>query len=109
MNINNSGKIIKNDLNKLQKEEKRYKLVINLYKNKLVELGAMQKLKNKCVTKKEKLEKKKNKAIIQEETSKKESNKKENKKKEVKKQEEVKQEIQKQEAPKRRGRPRKNG
>jgi len=41
---------IKNDLKKIQKEEKRYKLVINAYKEKLVELGAMKKMKNNCKT-----------------------------------------------------------
>ena len=49
---------IKNDLSKIEKEANRYKLVITAYKNKLVELGAMKKLKNKTTTKEGKLEKK---------------------------------------------------
>lgn len=43
---------LKNDLRKISKEPKRYKLVINSYKNKLVELGAMRELKNTCKTSK---------------------------------------------------------
>lgn len=39
---------LKNDLSKISKEPKRYKLVINAYKKKLVELGAMKELKNSC-------------------------------------------------------------
>ena len=42
---------LRNDLSKISKEPKRYKLVINSYKNKLVELGAMRELKNTCRTK----------------------------------------------------------
>lgn len=37
---------IKKDLKQILKEEKRYKLVINIYKKKLVELGAMQTIKS---------------------------------------------------------------
>ena len=72
-------------------------MVINFYKHKLVELGVMKELKNRCITKKGKLEKKKTKTTIKKE-------KKETVKKEKSKKEEVKQE-----APKKRGRPRKNG
>lgn len=49
---------LKNDLEEIGKEENRYKLVINAYKKKLVELGAMKELKDTSVTKKGKLEKK---------------------------------------------------
>lgn len=42
---------LQNDLNKISKEPIRYKLVINSYKKKLVELGAMSELKNTCKTK----------------------------------------------------------
>lgn len=51
--------LIKNDLKSIRKEEKRYKLVINAYKKKLVELGAMKELKDKCKTKNGKYIKKK--------------------------------------------------
>lgn len=51
--------LIKNDLKKISIDVKRYKLVINAYKNKLVELGAMRQLKNKCGTKEVKYTKKK--------------------------------------------------
>ena len=51
--------LIKNDLRKISIDVKRYKLVINAYKNKLVELGAMRQLKNKCETKEVKYTKKK--------------------------------------------------
>ena len=37
---------LKKDLKSISKEEKRYKLVINAYKKKLVELGAMKSIKN---------------------------------------------------------------
>lgn len=50
---------LKNDLNKISEEPNRYKLVINVYKNKLVELGAMRRLKNICKTINSKLSKKK--------------------------------------------------
>lgn len=50
---------IKNDLNKISSESTRYKLVITAYKNKLVELGALKELQNKCITKEGKLVKKK--------------------------------------------------
>lgn len=51
--------LIKNDLKSIRKEEKRYKLVINAYKKKLVELGDMKELKDKCKTKNGKYIKKK--------------------------------------------------
>lgn len=83
---------IKHDLSKIEADETRYKLVIKAYKDKLVELGAMKKVKDKSTTKEGKLEKKKAKTKV---------------KKEAKKTEEkVKQE---ESAPKKRGRPRKNG
>ena len=41
---------IKNDLKALRKNEKRYKAIIEFYKQKLVELGAMKNLKNACRT-----------------------------------------------------------
>ena len=85
---------IKNDLNKIRTEPERYKLVITAYKNRLVELGAMKKVKDKIETKQGKLENKKPKT-------------KETKtKKEVKKTEDkVKEDV----SDKKRGRPRKNG
>ena len=92
---------IKHDLNKLSAEPERYKLVIDLYKGKLVELGAIKNIKSKKVTKEEKTENKKTKtkqAIV-----KKETNKKQEKSKIKRKEAEV---IT---APKKRGRPRKNG
>ena len=52
---------IKNDLKKIIEEPNRYKLVINAYKKKLVELGAMKQVKDKSVTKEGKLQKKKEK------------------------------------------------
>jgi len=83
---------IKNDLSKIQKEEKRYKLVINEYKKKLVELGAMKQVKNKCETKKCKATKKK--AVDTEK---------------VKEESKIeKEEMPKKSAPAKRGRPRKN-
>jgi len=85
---------IKNDLNKISEEPERYKLVINAYKEKLVELGAMKKVKDKSTTKEGKLENKKSK-------TKETKVKKEAKKIEEKPKEEV--------VTKKRGRPRKNG
>jgi len=85
---------IKNDLNKISEEPERYKLVINAYKEKLVELGAMKKVKDKSTTKEGKLENKKSK-------KKETKEKKEAKKIEEKPKEEV--------VTKKRGRPRKNG
>ena len=92
---------IKNDLNKISVEPNRYKLVINAYKKKLVELGAMKEVKDKSSTKEGKLQKKTTKA--------KTKSKEEKVKKEVKKKEKV-EDIKKDETtPKRgRGRPRKN-
>lgn len=85
---------IKHDLNKISEEPERYKLVINAYKEKLVELGAMKKVKDKSTTKEGKLENKKSK-------TKENKGKKEKKKTEEKPKEEV--------VTKKRGRPRKNG
>ena len=84
---------IKNDLNKISAEPERYKLVIKAYEEKLTELGAMKKVKNKSTTKEGKLENKKVKT------------KKTKVKKEKVKSEEKVEEV----APKKRGRPRKNG
>lgn len=50
---------LKRDLKRILKEEKRYKLVINTYKKKLVELGAMKNLKTSCKTQEGKYIKKK--------------------------------------------------
>lgn len=85
---------IKNDLNKINAEPERYKLVINAYKEKLVELGAIKKVKAKSATKEGKLENKKTK-------TKETKVKKEAKRIEEKAKEEV--------VTKKRGRPRKNG
>ncbi len=85
---------IKNDLSKINAEPERYKLVINVYKEKLVELGAIKKVKAKSATKEGKLENKKTK-------TKETKVKKEAKKTEEKAKEEV--------VTKKRGRPRKNG
>ena len=41
---------VKKDLKQLLKEEKRYRLVIKEYKEKLVKLGAMKTIKNTCKT-----------------------------------------------------------
>jgi len=83
---------IKNDLNKISAEPERYKLVITAYKNRLVELGAMKKVKDKSETKQGKIENKKTKIKA---------------KKEVKKTEE---QVKKEKvSTKKRGRPRKNG
>ena len=86
---------IKNDLKKINSEPNRYKLVINVYKKKLVELGAMKELKDNSATKAKKLVKQKkqtaNKVSSQEKTQ-----------KTVKNESEITTE------PKRRGRPRKN-
>ena len=82
---------IKHDLNKISAEPERYKLVIKAYEEKLVELGAVKKVKNKSTTKEGKLENKKPKTKVR---------------KEKNKTEEVK-EVEA--APKKRGRPRKNG
>ena len=88
---------IKNDLNKISAEPERYKLVIEAYKEKLVELGAMKKVKDKTATKEGKLENKKAKT---KETKVKKTTR-ANKKTEEKTKEEV--------VTKKRGRPRKNG
>jgi len=86
---------IKNDLKKIEIDEKRYKSVIEAYKNKLVELGAMKELKGKSTTKQGKLEKKKTKDA---------------KLKKDKKEEKVEKDLKEKETTtKKRGRPRKNG
>lgn len=41
---------VKDDLQKIEKEENKYYRVIKFYRNKLVELGVMKKLKNSCVS-----------------------------------------------------------
>lgn len=50
---------IKDEIKKLSSEENRYKLVINVYKNRLVELGLMKELKNSYKTLEGNLTKKK--------------------------------------------------
>lgn len=50
---------IKNDLKALEKNKEKYKDIINFYKDKLVELGVMRKLKNSCLTLLKKCTKKK--------------------------------------------------
>jgi len=100
---------IKNDLKKIEVEPKRYKLVIITYKKKLVELGAMRELKDKCITKKAKFEKKNAKTKSKTKTKKEIKNKSEEKVKTTKLQKSVKKEIETiTTEPKRRGRPRKN-
>ena len=90
---------IKNDLKKISEEPNRYRLVIDAYKKKLVELGAMKTVKDKSATKEGKLKKKDVKT--KEEKTKKETVKKKTTKKEK--------EVKKEDTPKRgRGRPRKN-
>ena len=86
---------IKYDLNKVSVEPERYKLVIKAYEEKLVELGAVKKVKNKSTTKEGKLE---NKKVKTKQTK--------VKKEEKKKEEKVKEG---ESTPKKRGRPRKNG
>lgn len=93
---------IKNDLNKIEKNESRYKLVIEIYKKKLVELGVIKELKNNTTTKQGKMTKKSSK-------TKNKVNKEKNKlKKEVKSENKL-DDKEKVVEPKRRGRPRKNG
>ena len=93
---------IKNDLEKVNQNPNRYKLVIAVYKKKLVELGVIKELKDKVSTKEGKFQKKKE---IKEKKVKKVETV--NKKKETKKSTENKDgEVEK--APKKRGRPRKN-
>lgn len=94
---------IKNDLEKVSQEPNRYKLVIDAYKKKLVELGAMKEVKTKSSTKTGKLQKKKEKS---EESVKKEKKVTKTKKTEKKTKAEETQEVSP--APKKRGRPRKN-
>lgn len=94
---------IKNDLEKVSQEPNRYKLVIDAYKKKLVELGAMKEVKTKSSTKTGKLQKKKEKT---EESVKKEKKVTKTKKTEKKTKAEDTQEVSP--APKKRGRPRKN-
>lgn len=94
---------IKNDLEKVSQEPNRYKLVIDAYKKKLVELGAMKEVKTKSSTKTGKLQKKKEKS---EESVKKEKKVTKTKKTEKKTKAEETQEVAP--APKKRGRPRKN-
>ena len=42
---------VKNDLKQVSRNENKYCKIIKFYKNKLVELGVMKKLPNRCVTK----------------------------------------------------------
>ena len=41
---------IKEEIRKLSEEKERYKMVIDVYKNKLIELGVMKEVKNTCKT-----------------------------------------------------------
>ena len=103
---------IKHDLNKISVDPKRYKLVMDAYKKRLVELGVMKEIKDRCITKEGKLIKKSAK------TQKNTKDKKETKKKTEKKVKEKveskatksnkKEEIIETAQPRRRGRPRKN-
>ena len=97
---------IKNDLKKISTEPNRYKLVINTYKKKLVELGAIKEVKDKSATKEGKLIKKNSESKQKNKTK----NKTEDKvKPQSKAQKSLKKESEKSiTEPKRRGRPRKN-
>ena len=101
---------IKNDLKKISSEPNRYKLVINAYKKKLVELGAMKEVKDKSTTKEGKLVKKKTDSKQKNKTKKVTKKKTEDKvKSQTKAQKSIKKESEKTTTePKRRGRPRKN-
>ena len=98
---------IKDDLKKISEEPNRYKLVINTYKKKLVELGAMKEIKDKSITKQGKLKK-----IVNKIKAKKKEDKEPKTKKEVSTKKKIKtEENQKQEETTKkrgRGRPRKN-
>ena len=101
---------IKNDLNKISNEPQRYKLVINAYKKKLVELGAIKEVKDKSSTKEGKMVKKTTESKPKNKVAKENKKKKEEK---VKSQDNVKKSVKKATEntttePKRRGRPRKN-
>lgn len=101
---------IKNDLKKISSEPNRYKLVINAFKKKLVELGAMKEVKDKSTTKEGKLVKKKTDSKQKNKTKKVTKKKTEDKvKSQTKAQKSIKKESEKTTTePKRRGRPRKN-
>lgn len=101
---------IKNDLKKISSEPNRYKLVINAFKKKLVELGAMKEVKDKSTTKEGKLVKKKTESKQKNKTKKVTKKKTEDKvKSQTKAQKSIKKESEKTTTePKRRGRPRKN-
>ena len=101
---------IKNDLNNISNEPQRYKLVINAYKKKLVELGAIKEVKDKSVTKEGKLVKKR---VESKQKIKTEQESKKKKEEKVKEQTKVQKRAKKETEtivtePKRRGRPRKN-
>ena len=109
---------IKNDLEKVSSEPNRYKLVIDAYKKKLVELGAMKEVKDKSSTKEGKLQKKKDKTegkakeakkatrVSKEAKSEKETKVKKADKSDKKVKVEENKEVEA--APRKRGRPRKN-
>ena len=100
---------IKNDLKKISSEPNRYKLVINAYKKKLVELGAMKELKDKYATKEGKLVKQKKELKTSNRTTKEVKKKTADKlNKKPKAQKSTKNESEIVTEPKRRGRPRKN-
>lgn len=107
---------VKNDLEKVSREPNRYKLVIDAYKKKLVELGAMKEVKAKSSTKEGKLQKKKEKTEVKTKEAKKTPKEsKETKTKKVEKTEtktkaktKIEENKEAETAPKKRGRPRKN-
>ena len=100
---------IKNDLKKISSEPNRYKLVINAYKKKLVELGAMKELKDKYATKEGKFVKQKKELKLDNKTTKELKKKTEDKANiQGKAQKSAKNESETTTEPKRRGRPRKN-
>jgi len=102
--------LIKSDLEKISNEPQRYKLVINAYKKKLVELGVMKEVKDKSSTKEGKLVKKNAKSKQKAKTEKEEKKiKKETVKAKTKVEKSTKKENETVTSePKRRGRPRKN-
>jgi len=102
--------LIKNDLEKISNKPQRYKLVINAYKKKLVELGVKKEVKDKTSTKEGKHVKKNAKTKQKAKTEKEEKKiKKETVKAKTKVEKSTKKENETVTSePKRRGRPRKN-
>lgn len=103
---------IQNDLKKINEDSNRYKLVINIYKKKLVELGVIKEVKDKSKTKEGKLQKKKSSAVAKEKTPRKTKKEKVAKETDTTKKSQTKTKSKESEkvetAPKKRGRPRKN-